>query len=205
MLDENGRGKAEAPSTATATATNKPEERKAAAEPGEGRRERPETGADIATPVPTASPGTTGGVQSGLAAVLGGVRRSGGTRRGSGDSDGTPGRPKAPVPAAAGIAGVILMAVPLRVMAGNGWNEEPEDRATVAAGSQALHDGEEVQPPPHVYAAQPSKDDASAGSSKDGDGDGDEGRRGKAAEHGTEAEDAAPEGPRTPAVHGTSL
>ncbi|MFE7812111.1 ricin-type beta-trefoil lectin domain protein [Streptomyces sp. NPDC057433] len=206
--DETGRGKAETPSTATDTdtaesgavsaahepeerkaAASEPEERETAADPGEVRRERPETGADIATQVPTASPGAAGGSQSGLAAVLGGVRRSGGARRGSGDgdSDGAPGRPKAPVLAAAGIAGVILMAVPLLVMAGNDWDEEPEDHATVAAGSQALHDGEEVQPPPHVYAAEPPKDDGSAGSSKDGDGD--EGKHGKAAEHGTEAED----------------
>ncbi|MGY0070670.1 ricin-type beta-trefoil lectin domain protein [Streptomyces sp. QTS137] len=205
--DGAGRGKAETPSTDTATAesgtataadepeerkaaADEPEERKAAAEPGEDRRERPGTGADIATPAPTASPDAAGGIRSGLAAVLGGARRSGGAGRGSGDGDGDGalGRPKAPMLAAAGIAGVILMAVPLLVMAGNDWDEEPEGRAAVAADPQALHDGEEAQPP-HVYAARTPKDDAPSGSSKDDERDGDEGKQGKAAEDGKEAKD----------------
>ncbi|MFD3823611.1 ricin-type beta-trefoil lectin domain protein [Streptomyces sp. NPDC058625] len=80
------------------------------------------------------------------------------------------GRPKAPMLAAAGIAGVVLLAVPLLIVAGNDRDEQPEDHATVAADSRALYDGREAQQPPGVYAAEPPKGDAQAGSSKDKDG-----------------------------------
>lgn len=197
---ETGRGETETLSTATAgsgtaSAANEPEAREEAAEPDTDRGERPETAADTPTPGGTASPcgaatpartaspastttpgGTTssGGTAaplSGLAVALDGVRRSDGAGRGSGDGDGAPGRPKAPMLAAAGIAGVLLLAVPLLIMAGNDRDERSERHATAAADSRELLDGQEGQQPPGVYAAEPSEDDAPADSSKDKEGD----------------------------------
>lgn len=172
--DGTGRGGTDTPSAATAgagtaSAANGPKAREGAAEPGTDRGERPETAASTATSARTAAS------SSGLAAALGGARGAG---RESGD--GAPGRPKAPVLAAAGIAGVILLAVPLLVMAGDDRDERPGGRADAAADSRALLDGQEEQQQPGVYAAEPSTDDAPADSSKGGEG-GDEkdGRRAK--------------------------
>ncbi|MFI2506922.1 RICIN domain-containing protein [Streptomyces sp. NPDC018972] len=183
---ETGRGETETLPTATATAesesgttsaANEPEAREEAAEPGADRGEQPETVAGATTPARTASPGGTAAPLSGLAAALGGARRSGGAGRGSGDGDGDGdgdgalGRPKAPLLAAAGIAGVILLAVPLLIMVGDDRDDRPGDHATAAADSRALLDGQEAQQPPGVYAAEPSKDDAPAGSSRGEEGD----------------------------------
>ncbi|MFC8369047.1 ricin-type beta-trefoil lectin domain protein [Streptomyces sp. NPDC057239] len=177
---ETGRGETETLSTATtgsgtASAANEPEAREGAAEPDTDRGERPETAADTATPARTASPGGTADSLSGLAVALDGARRSDGAGRGSGDGDGAPGRPKAPMLAAAGIAGVVLLAVPLLIMAGNDRDERREGHATAAADSRELLDGQEGQPPPGVYVAEPSKDDAPAGSSKGEEGDDEKG------------------------------
>ncbi len=187
--DGTGRGGTETPSTATAgagtaSAANGPKAREGAAEPGTDRGERPETAASTATSARTAAS------SSGLAAALGGARGAG---RESGD--GAPGRPKAPVLAAAGIAGVILLAVPLLVMAGDDRDERPGGRADAAADSRALLDGQEEQQQPGVYAAEPSKDDAPADSSKGGEG-GDE-KDGRKTEDGRRAKDdgkASPDG-----------
>ncbi|PNV36420.1 hypothetical protein C1708_32540 [Streptomyces sp. DH-12] len=178
--DGTGRGGTETPSTATAgagtaSAANGPKAREGAAEPGTDRGERPETAASTATSARTAAS------SSGLAAALGGARGAG---RESSDGDGAPGRPKAPVLAAAGIAGVILLAVPLLVMAGDDRDERPGGRADAAADSRALLDGQEEQQQPGVYAAEPSKDDAPADSSKGGEG-GDE-KDGRKTEDGKE-------------------
>ncbi|MEZ3180964.1 RICIN domain-containing protein [Streptomyces pimonensis] len=182
--DGTGRGGTETPSTATATAgagtasaANGPKAREEAAEPGTDRGERPEAAASTATSARTAAS------SSGLAAALGGARGAG---RESGDGDGAPGRPKAPVLAAAGIAGVILLAVPLLVMTGGDRDERPGGRADAAADSRALLDGREEQQQPGVYAAEPSKDDAPADSSKGGEGD-DE-KDGRKTEDGRRAE-----------------
>ncbi|MFE2276623.1 RICIN domain-containing protein [Streptomyces sp. NPDC059454] len=190
---ETGRGETEALSTADAateaeagTASNEPEAREGAAKPGTDRGERPEAAAGAATPARTAAPGGTAVPLSGLAVALDGARRSGGVGResGDGDGDGAPGRPKAPMLAAAGIAGAILLAVPLLIMVGDGRDDRPGDHATAAADSRALLDDQEAQPPPGVYAAEPPKGDATADSSKDGGGDDEKG--GKKTKGGTE-------------------
>ncbi|MFF9484946.1 ricin-type beta-trefoil lectin domain protein [Streptomyces sp. NPDC014676] len=205
---ETGRGETETLPTATAEAeaesgtapaANEPEARGEAAEPGTDRGERPETAAGAATPARTASPGGTAAPLSGLAAALGGARRSGGAGRGSGDGDGDGalGRPKAPLLAAAGIAGVILLAVPLLIMIGDDRDDRPGDHATAAADSRALFDGQEAQQPPGVYAAEPSKDDAPAGSSKGGEGDDEKDGKKTEDSRKTEAKDdgkASPDG-----------
>lgn len=163
----------------TASAANEPEAREGTAGPGTDRGERPGTAGDAAAPAGTASPGGTADSLSGLAAAPGDARRSGGAGRGSddGDGDGAPGRPKAPMLAAAGIAGVILLAVPLLIMAGNDRDGRPDGHATAAADSRELLDGQEAQQPPGVYVAEPPKDDAPAGSPKDEEGDGEEDRK----------------------------
>ncbi|MFD7701386.1 RICIN domain-containing protein [Streptomyces caelestis] len=181
---ETGRGETETPSTATAgsgtaSAANEPEAREEAAEPGTDRGERPERAAGAATPARTAAS------RSGLAAALGGARGAGReSGDGDGGGDGAPGRPKAPMLAAAGIAGVILLAVPLLIMAGDDRDERPGSRADTAADSRALLDGREEQQPPGVYAAEPSKDGAPAGASKEKEGDDEE--AGKRTEDGKE-------------------
>ncbi|MER6620696.1 ricin-type beta-trefoil lectin domain protein [Streptomyces sp. NPDC000931] len=176
-----GRGETEALSAAAAAAAaepgtvpaaNEPEAGEGTAGPGTDRGERPETAAGAAAAAGTASPAGTADSLSGPAAAPGDARRSGGAGRGSGD--GAPGRPKAPVLAAAGIAGVILLAVPLLIMAGNDRDGRPDDHATAAADSRELLDGQEAQQPPGVYVAEPPKDDAPAGSPKDEEGDGEE-------------------------------
>lgn len=168
----------------TASAPGEPEARAETTAPGTDRRERPETAADAAAPARTTSRGGAAGALSGLAAVLGGARRSGGAgagnRGGDGDGDGSPGRPKAPMLAAAGIAGVILIAVPLLVMAGNERDEHSEEHTTVAADSRALGDQQEAQQPPDVYVAESPKDESPAVAAKDGDG----GKEGKTAKDG---------------------
>ncbi|MFI8194767.1 RICIN domain-containing protein [Streptomyces sp. NPDC085946] len=88
---------------------------------------------------------------------------------------------------AAGIAGVVLMAVPLLVMTGDDRDEQPEGQATAAAGPWALHDEQEAQQPPHSYAAESPKDDAPAGLSKDKDSD--DGKHGKDTEGGKGTKD----------------
>ncbi|MEW2077398.1 RICIN domain-containing protein [Streptomyces sp. NPDC013433] len=207
---EAGREGAETPSTAPAApAANEPEAREEAAAPDTDRRERPEAAA-AATPAPAASPGGSGGALSGLAAVLGGVRRSGGAGRGSGDGDGdgSPGRPKAPMLAAAGIAGVILIAVPLLVMAGNDRDEQAKDHTTVAADSRELRDGQEAQQPPDVYVAESPKDDTPAGPGKDGgEKDGRHGKEqteGKDAKAGAGGQDSGPASSDGPADDGAN-
>ncbi|MET9506865.1 RICIN domain-containing protein [Streptomyces sp. NPDC006622] len=82
--------------------------------------------------------------------------------------------------AAAGIAGVILIAVPLLVMAGNERDKHSEEHTTVAADSRTLNDQQEAQQPPDVYVAESPKDDSPAAASKDGDG----GKEGKTAKDG---------------------
>ncbi|MER7490829.1 RICIN domain-containing protein, partial [Streptomyces sp. NPDC126497] len=190
-----GRGETETRATAgsgTVPAVTEPEAREEAAEPGTDRGERPEAAADTATPARAASPGGTADSSVGLAAALGGARRSAGTGRGSDDGDGAPGRPKAPVLAAAGIAGVILLAVPLLIVVGDGRDERSGNHATEAADSRALLDGQEAQQPPGVYAAESPKDGAPAGSSKDEDGGGE--KDGKKTEDGKKAGDGKEEG-----------
>ncbi|MFD7685054.1 ricin-type beta-trefoil lectin domain protein [Streptomyces sp. NPDC059781] len=208
--DETGRGETDTLSTATATAAaaaaNEPEAREEAAEPDTDRGERPETAAAdtatpartavsarTATPARTASPGGTADSLSGLAAALGGARRSGEAGRGSGDDDGAPGRPKAPVLAAAGIAGVILLAVPLLIMAGNDRDERREGHSTAAADSRELLDGQEAQQSPGVYAAEPPKDDAPADSSKDEEGDDEKGGQKEGKDDGKDGGEASPD------------
>ncbi|KOV25108.1 RICIN domain-containing protein [Streptomyces sp. XY152] len=177
-----GRGETETPSTAesgTAPAVNGPEAPEEAAEPGTDRGERPETAAGAATSARTAAS------RSGLAAALGGARGAG-RESVDGDGDDAPGRPKAPMLAAAGIAGVILLAVPLLIMAGGDRDERPGGRADAAADSRALLDGREEQQQPGVYAAEPPKDGAPADSPKSGEGD-DE-KEGKETEGGKKTE-----------------
>lgn len=79
------------------------------------------------------------------------------------------------------------MAVPLLVMTGDGGDEQPEDHATVTAGSWALHDEQEAQQPPHVYAAESPEGNAPAGSPKDKDGD--DGKDAEGTEDGKGTED----------------
>ncbi|MFE9941593.1 ricin-type beta-trefoil lectin domain protein [Streptomyces hirsutus] len=188
-----GRGRDETGPSSAAPASHEPEAREETAGPDTNRRERPGAAADSATPARTASPGGTRGPLSGLAAVLGGARRSGGAGQGSGDDDGAPGRPKAPMLAAAGIAGVVLIAVPLLVMAGDDRDEQTKNRTTVAADSRELGDGQEAQQPPDVYVAESPKDDTPAGPSKDRNADDAKGgkEQPKGEDGGTASEDGA--------------
>lgn len=185
----------------TASAPEEPEARAETTASGADRREQPETAADAAASARTMSRGGTGGALSGLAAVLGGVRRSGSAGAGSGsgddDGDGSPGRPKAPMLAAAGIAGVILIAVPLLIMAGNERDKHSEEHTTVAADSRTLGDQQEAQQPPDVYVAESPKDDTSPAPSKDG-------KEGKTAEDGGKVSSDGPSSPSSVAADGAS-
>lgn len=177
----------------TAAAPGEPEARARTTAPSTDRGERPEAAPDAAVPSRTSSRSGAGGALSGLAAVLGGVRRPGSAGSGDGggdaDGDGSPGRPKAPMLAAAGIAGVILIAIPLLVMAGNERDEHPEEQTTVAADSRTLSDQQETEQLPDVYVAESPKDASSSPEAGDG------GKEGKTTKGGGKASPGASPSP----------
>ncbi|MEU3459437.1 hypothetical protein ABZ721_05695 [Streptomyces sp. NPDC006733] len=76
----------------------------------------------------------------------------GGTARGDGEP--LSGNPKKPLLAAAGLAGVVLLAVPLLIWATDD-SEQKKDTVSVAANSDTLLDNESAEAPQREYA--PSK------------------------------------------------
>ncbi|MFI8088583.1 hypothetical protein ACIF9R_09720 [Streptomyces sp. NPDC086080] len=69
------------------------------------------------------------------------------------DGDGPPsGKPKKPLLAAAGIAGVVLLAVPLLIWATDDARQNKKDDVAVAAGSDTLLDEEPLEVPKGEYA-----------------------------------------------------
>ncbi|MGV9943476.1 hypothetical protein [Streptomyces sp. NPDC003401] len=115
-------------------------------------RERPEaeseSAAEPAAAVRAASDAEARGA-AGTAAM--GTAVAGATAAGAG-ADGPPsGNPKKPVLAAAGIAGVVLLAVPLLIWATDDSRQKKDDVA-VAVGSDTLLEGEPPEVPKGYYA-----------------------------------------------------
>ncbi|MFI5568089.1 hypothetical protein ACIA6T_12225 [Streptomyces sp. NPDC051740] len=87
------------------------------------------------------------------AAGVGGVGGVGGTAAAAAGADGPPsGNPKKPLLAAAGIAGVVLLAVPLLIWATDD-SRQKKDNVAVAAGSDTLLEEDSLEVPKGDYAA----------------------------------------------------
>ncbi|MFI1418794.1 hypothetical protein ACH4VX_12500 [Streptomyces sp. NPDC020731] len=88
---------------------------------------------------------------------VGGAGGAGGTAAAGAGADGPPsGNPKKPLLAAAGIAGVVLLAVPLLIWATDD-SRQKKDNVAVAAGSDTLLEEESLEVPKGDYApAEPT-------------------------------------------------
>ncbi|MFI2379720.1 hypothetical protein ACH5AO_32395 [Streptomyces sp. NPDC018964] len=118
--------------------------------------ERPEAKSGSAAE-PTTALRAAPDAAAGAAGAVGGV---GGTATaGAAGADGPPsGNPKKPLLAAAGIAGVVLLAVPLLIWAtDDSRQEKKKEDVAVAAGSDTLLDEEPLEVPKGAYApAEPT-------------------------------------------------
>ncbi|MFD3627056.1 hypothetical protein ACE1N8_25035 [Streptomyces sp. DSM 116494] len=132
---------------AATTAASAPEETTAASAP----EERPEAESrSAAEPASAARAVPAAGAAHGVDGV-------GGTAAAGAGADGPPsGKPKKPLLAAAGIAGVVLLAVPLLIWATDDARQKKDDVA-VAAGSDTLLEEESLEVPKGDYApAEPT-------------------------------------------------
>ncbi|GAA2289403.1 hypothetical protein GCM10010415_71070 [Streptomyces atrovirens] len=138
-------GTSEQPTTTAAT-TEEP----AATATASASRERPEAESESAAEPATAA------TAADEAAGVGGTATATAAAAGAG-ADGPPsGNPKKPLLAAAGIAGVVLLAVPLLIWATDDSRQKKEDVA-VAAGSDTLLEEEPLEVPKGDYApAEPT-------------------------------------------------
>ncbi|MEW2077668.1 hypothetical protein AB0941_29410 [Streptomyces sp. NPDC013433] len=129
-------GEPAAKATTSAAEERSEAERESAAEPATALRAAPDAAAGAA--------GAAGGV--------------GGTAAAGAGADGPPsGNPKKPLLAAAGIAGVVLLAVPLLIWATDDSREKKKEDVAVAAGSDTLLDEEPLEVPKGDYApAEPT-------------------------------------------------
>ncbi|MFE7904977.1 hypothetical protein [Streptomyces albogriseolus] len=136
---------------APAAATGEP----AAAATASASRERPETeSGSAAEPAAAAA----------AAAEPAGVSGVGGTAAAAAGADGPPsGKPKKPLLAAAGIAGVVLLAVPLLIWATDDSRQKEKDDVTVAAGSDTLLEEDPLEVPKGDYAAAEPTPEPSTG------------------------------------------
>ncbi|GGQ91169.1 hypothetical protein [Streptomyces pilosus] len=153
----------ERPATTGGTAAE-PAATAAAAPDASAAPQRPEAeGASAAEPATAAraaqaaqaAPDTAAG-ETGVVGVVGGTTAAAG-------ADGTPpGKPKKPLLAAAGIAGVVLLAVPLLIWATDDSRQKKDDVA-VAAGSDTLLEEESLEVPKGDYApAEPTPEPSTA-------------------------------------------
>lgn len=102
--------------------------------------------AQAATPAATAAAATAAG-------------RPLGDTRAHPDADPPSGNPKKPLLAAAGIAGVVLIAVPLLILANND-SDRTSDTVAVTSKSDTLLDENPLEPPPVPYApAEPEEEE----------------------------------------------
>ncbi|MEY7981054.1 hypothetical protein AB8O53_32670, partial [Streptomyces pilosus] len=130
----------------------------AAAPDASAAPQRPEAeGASAAEPATAARavPDTAAG-ETGVVGVVGG------TAAAAGPDGPPPGKPKKPLLAAAGIAGVVLLAVPLLIWATDDSRQKKDDVA-VAAGSDTLLEEESLEVPRGDYApAEPTPEPSTA-------------------------------------------
>ncbi|MFD7766277.1 hypothetical protein [Streptomyces sp. NPDC059787] len=121
-------------------------------------RERPEAESGSAAEPAVAAAG------AGEAAGVGGVGGAGGTAAAAAaGADGPPsGNPKKPLLAAAGIAGVVLLAVPLLIWATDD-SRQKKDNVAVAAGSDTLLEEDSPEVPKGDYAAAEPTPEPSTG------------------------------------------
>jgi hypothetical protein len=120
----------------------------------ERSEERPEAESGSAAD-PAAAARVAPDAAAGAAGGIGGV---GGTAAAGAGADGPPsGNPKKPLLAAAGIAGVVLLAVPLLIWATDDSREKKKEDVAVAAGSDTLLEEEPLEVPKGDYApAEPT-------------------------------------------------
>jgi hypothetical protein len=102
---------------------------------------------------PGVAEGASRRAQSAAAAASVGEASGEGAARGEGEPPS--GNPKKPLLAAAGIAGVVLLAVPLLIWATNDDSEKKKDTASAAANSDTMLNDAPLNAPPGDYA--PSK------------------------------------------------
>ncbi|MFI0507654.1 hypothetical protein ACH3WN_33215 [Streptomyces albogriseolus] len=121
-------------------------------------RERPETeSGSAAEPVAAAA-------EPAAAAHPAGVGGVGGTAVAAAGADGPPsGKPKKPLLAAAGIAGVVLLAVPLLIWATDDSRQKKKDDVAVAAGAGTLLEEDPLEVPKGDYAAAEPTPEPSTG------------------------------------------
>ncbi|MCF4136622.1 hypothetical protein L1856_06630 [Streptomyces sp. Tue 6430] len=142
--------------TATASASEeRPEtESESAAEPTAAVRAVPDAEARRATGTAAAGTAAAGTAAAGTAAA--GTAAAGTAAVGTGADEPPSGKPKKPLLAAAGIAGVVLLAVPLLIWATDD-SRQKKDNVAVAAGSDTLLEEEPPEVPKGDYApAQPT-------------------------------------------------
>jgi hypothetical protein len=98
------------------------------------------------------------------AAAAASVGEASGEGAGRGEGEPPSGNPKKPLLAAAGIAGVVLLAVPLLIWATNDDSEKKKDTVSVAANSDTMLNDAPLNAPPGDYA--PSKPTAAPTTTK---------------------------------------
>ncbi|MFH9178495.1 hypothetical protein [Streptomyces albogriseolus] len=151
---ETARASADTAETEAAPASAAASGEPAATATASASRERPETESGSAAE-PAAAAAEPAGV--------GGAHGVGGTAAAAAGADGPPsGKPKKPLLAAAGIAGVVLLAVPLLIWATDDSRRKKDDVA-VAAGSDTLLEEDPLEVPKGDYAAAEPSPEPSTG------------------------------------------
>ncbi len=154
--DTSAGGAASAPSGTTGGSTE--EEKEAGAAASRQRSSQPE--AESASARPQAASAGAVAAPVARAAAVAGVPLVGGTARGKGEL--SSGNPKKPLLAAAGIAGVVLLAVPLLIWATND-SEREKDTVSVSAESDTVLGGASADAPRGDYVpARPTPPSTSA-------------------------------------------
>ncbi|MET9481576.1 hypothetical protein [Streptomyces sp. NPDC006638] len=144
--------------TGAAATRQQPEpEPVAEAAAGTGRRaqaaQAARTGSASAATAPdaSASAGTGTGTAAAASASAAGSGEASGEGAGRGDGEPPSGNPKKPLLAAAGLAGVVLLAVPLLIWATND-SDKKTDTTSVVAESDTILDDQALNAPPEDYA-----------------------------------------------------
>ncbi|MFE7647340.1 hypothetical protein [Streptomyces phaeoluteigriseus] len=105
----------------------------------------------------TASAATAASGTAAAATASAGTAAAGTAASGAGADEPPSGNPKKPLLAAAGIAGVVLLAVPLLIWATDDSRQKKKDDVAVAAGSDTLLEEEALEVPKGDYApAEPT-------------------------------------------------
>ncbi|WP_446040573.1 hypothetical protein [Streptomyces sp. SID1121] len=145
-------GAAASAATGAAATRQQPEPEPEAAA-GTGRRAQAAQAARTGSASAATAPDAATGSGAGAAASASGEASGEGAGRGDGRGDGEPpsGNPKKPLLAAAGLAGVVLLAVPLLIWATND-SDKKTDTTSVVAESDTILDDQALNAPPEDYA-----------------------------------------------------